>query len=355
VPFFTDPIRRIAVKFSENSDQAADYLRQAIPMMVKYKIVPNPLNYTLWYSYCSHVFPLLNEQLDKTIKRFGTCPPEIAESLFLRHINKLDKGNKERLVHLQRAFSHIVDGLSDSMNHTTQQTNDYSQALMKNLAELSTHAVDNTIAPVLDKLSVNASAICTANKAFQGQLSEAQSEINRLKSELENSKKEANTDPLTGLYNRRVFEVVYNQFVDGKNNRDEITLIMLDVDKFKAFNDTHGHLVGDQILKYIGQLLKEECVSPTLPVRLGGEEFAVLCPNSKLEQAQAIAENIRVKLASMPFSSKRTGEKIPPVTASFGVAQKRPFDNLSNIIERADEALYAAKNAGRNQVKLAVK
>jgi diguanylate cyclase len=224
---------------------------------------------------------------------------------------------------------------------------------MENLTELGTHGVDDNIAPVLNKLSANASAICTANEEFQGQLSAAQSEINTLKIELENSKKEASTDPLTGLYNRRVFETIYNQFVDETNNQSDITLIMMDVDKFKVFNDTHGHLVGDQILKFIGQLLKKECKDPVVPVRLGGEEFALLCPRFKLEQAKTVAENIRVKLASVPFNSKRTGKRIPPVTASFGVAQKRADDSLANIIERADVALYAAKDAGRNQVKLA--
>lgn len=341
------------MKFSENSEQAAVYLRQAIPMMVRYKIVPNPLNYTLWYSYCSDVFPSLNKQLDKTIKRFGTCPPEIAESLFFRHISKLDNDNKKQLVHFQKAFSHMVNNLSVSMDHTAQQTNSYSQALMENLTELGTFPLDNAIAPVLNELSANANAICTANEEFRSQLFAAQSEISALKAELENSKKEAHTDPLTGLYNRRVFEAIYNQFVDDKNNHNDITLIMMDIDKFKTFNDTHGHVVGDQILKYIGQLLKKECANPILPVRLGGEEFALLCPSFKLEQGHIFAEHIRVKLASMPFSSKRTGERIPPVTASFGVAQKRPNDGLTNIIERADQALYAAKNAGRNQVKLA--
>jgi diguanylate cyclase len=238
------------------------------------------------------------------------------------------------------------------MDHTAQQTNSYSQALMENLTELGIHGVDNAIAPVLNKLNANASAICIANKEFQGQLSAAQSEINSLKAALEDSKKEANTDPLTGLYNRRVFEAIYNQFVDDKNNQDDITLIMMDVDKFKVFNDTHGHLMGDQILKFIGQLLKKECKDPVVPVRLGGEEFALLCPRFKLDQAQSVAENIRIKLASVPFSNKRTGERIPPVTASFGVAQKRAEDSLTNIIERADQALYVAKGAGRNQVKL---
>ncbi|MFQ3189655.1 MAG: diguanylate cyclase [Paraglaciecola sp.] len=341
------------MKFSENSAQAAGYLRQAIPIMVKYNIVPNPLNYTLWYSYYSKAFPSLNNELDKTVKRYGTCPPDISESLFFRHMNNLDNENKKQLVDFQNIFSHLVNDLSDSMDHTAQQTNSYSQALMENLTELGTHSIDDATAPLLNKLSANASAICTANEEFQGQLSAAQFEIKTLKAELENSKKEANTDPLTGLYNRRVFETIYNQFVDNENNHDDITLIMMDVDKFKIFNDTHGHLVGDQILKVIGQLLKKECKDPILPVRLGGEEFAVLCPRFKLEQAKIIAEDIRVKLASVPFSSKRTGERIPPVTASFGVAQKRPNDSLTNIIERADQALYAAKNAGRNRVKSA--
>ena len=142
-------------------------------------------------------------------------------------------------------------------------------------------------------------------------------------------------------------------FVDDDKKSDHITLVMMDVDKFKVFNDTHGHLMGDQILKFIGKLLKKECKEPVVPVRLGGEEFALLCPSLKDKQALTIAEGIRKKLASVPFTNKRTGEKIPPVTASFGVAQRLPEDSLSSMIERADQALYAAKDAGRNQVKLA--
>jgi diguanylate cyclase len=150
-----------------------------------------------------------------------------------------------------------------------------------------------------------------------------------------------------------VFESIYHQFVDDGNDNDEIALIMMDIDKFKVFNDTHGHLMGDQILKFVGQLLKKECKEPVVPVRLGGEEFLLLCPHFNLEQAYAVAENVRVKLACVPFSSKRTGQKVTPVTASFGVALKRPEEFLKQIIERADEALYAAKDAGRNQVKMA--
>jgi diguanylate cyclase len=111
--------------------------------------------------------------------------------------------------------------------------------------------------PWITQLSGNASAICATNETFRRQLYAARSEINTLKAELERSNEEAQTDLLTGLYNRRVFEVIYNKFVDNKKNQNNITLIMIGVGKFKTFNDTHGHLVGDQILKYIGTLLKK--------------------------------------------------------------------------------------------------
>ncbi|MFQ3208028.1 MAG: diguanylate cyclase [Glaciecola sp.] len=345
--------REIKMKFSENSDQAAGYLRQAVPAMVKYEIVPNPLNYTLWYSYYSNAFPALNKELDQTIKRYGTCPTEVGEALFIQHITQLDKGSEKQLESFHKAFSHMVDNLSISLDKTAQQTTGYSQALMDNLEVLGTHEVDSAITPLLTELSKNASAICSANEEFQGRLTVAQTEINSLRAELEQSKKEANTDPLTGLSNRRVFESIYHRFVEESGESEALAMIIMDIDKFKIFNDTHGHLVGDQILKFVGHLLRKECKYPLVPVRFGGEEFALLCPRYDIKKAQQVAESIRVKLSSVVFNNKRTGDKIPPVTASFGVAIKKHGDILNNVIERADQALYAAKSAGRNQVMLA--
>jgi diguanylate cyclase len=341
------------MKFPENLDQAADYLRQAIPVMVKHEIVPNPLNYTLWYSYYSKAFPALNKELDQTIERYGTCPTEVGEALFIQHITLLDKGGEKQLESFNKEFSHMVDNLSVSLDKTAKQTTGYSQALMDNLHVLGTHEVDLAITPVLIKLSENASAICSANDEFQCQLTAAQTEINSLKVELEHSKKQANTDPLTGLSNRRVLESIYYQFVQESDDSDELAMIIMDIDKFKIFNDTHGHLVGDQVLKFVGQLLRKECKDPLVPIRFGGEEFALLCPRYDLAKAQKVAENIRIKLSSIIFNNKRTGEKISSVTASFGVAIKKHGDILNNVIDRADQALFAAKSAGRNQVMLA--
>jgi len=158
---------------------------------------------------------------------------------------------------------------------------------------------------------------------------------------------------LTGLNNRRFFESIYNQFIE-KDGGAEASLVMMDIDKFKVFNDTHGHLMGDQVLKLVGKLLKTECKEPIVPVRFGGEEFALLCLGVDLKKANEIAEKLRVKLSRIALSNKRTGEKISPVTASFGVAFTKNLELLSELIERADKALYQAKENGRNCVQVAI-
>ena len=341
------------MKFSEDSAQAASYLRQAVPTMVKYKIVPNPLNYALWYSYFSQQFPRLNQALDHAIQRYGTCPPEIGESLFLQNFSQIDENNEKKLDLVQRAFTQVVGKLSNSINDTAKQTTDFSEALKQNLSQLQNVKVDESLQRVVGELSANANAIYTNSENFRDKLATAQAEIDALKKELKRARQEANTDPLTSLCNRRVFESIYHEFVSANNDQDELSLIIMDIDKFKVFNDTHGHLVGDQILKYVGKILQQECPESITPVRFGGEEFALLCPQYCKEKATAFAEKIRRKLAATPFSNRKTGQRIPPVTASFGVTIKQPDDILAQIIERADKALYAAKNAGRNNVKFA--
>jgi diguanylate cyclase len=342
------------MKFSEDSGQAANFLRQAIPAMVKHNIVPNPLNYTLWYSYYSDTFPELNKELDQIIERYGTCPPKVGESLFVEHISNAGNVNEKKVEGFQKTISLLVGNLSDSLAKTSQQTNGYSEALKDNISALGEHNLDASIQPVLNQLNANANAICDANQEFNDQLSSAQNEINVLKRELEKSRRDANTDPLTGLCNRRVLDIIFNQFMDKNDHKDVIALIIMDIDKFKIFNDTHGHLVGDQVLKFVAELLKKECPDTITPVRFGGEEFAMLCPNFNLQEAVRVAENIRVKLSGTAFNNKKTGKKLLPVTASFGLSSIKGEESLTQIIERADKALYVAKEKGRNQVQVEI-
>lgn len=341
------------MKFSENADLAVNYLRQAIPAMMEHKIVPNPLNYTLWYTYYSKTRPELNDQLDHIISRYETCPTEVSEALFSEHIGFLNDKEHQANEVFQQALSATVNNLSDSISETNAQTTSFSKALKTDISALADHSVDTELSPLLDSLSFNANALCDANTSFNDKLLAAQNEIESLKKDLDQSRLEASTDPLTGLCNRRVLESIYREFVSEKGSNEDLSLIIMDIDKFKVFNDTHGHLLGDQVLKFVGNLLTDECKQGTQPIRFGGEEFAIVCPNVDLAHSKELAENIRTKLAAIPFNNKKTGEKIPPITASFGVAKRCDDEELTDIIERADKALYAAKEGGRNQVQVA--
>lgn len=341
------------MKFLENAELAVGYLRQAIPTMMEHKIIPNPINYALWYTYYANTHPALNEQLDHTIARYKTCPTEMSESLFLEYMGQVSEKEHSANEAFQKALSNTVNKLSDSISKTSDQTTSFSKALKTDLSALQDHDLDQALSPLIDSLSSNANSLCDANNSFNDKLAAAQNEIKKLKADLDKSRQEATTDPLTGLSNRRVMESIYKDFVNQQNSSDDLSIIIMDIDKFKVFNDTHGHLLGDQVLKFVGSLLSDECSNEVKPIRFGGEEFAIVCPQVDLESSKEMAENIRVKLAAVPFKNKKTGQKIPPVTASFGVAKRCEDEDLAAIIERADKALYSAKEGGRNQVHVA--
>lgn len=338
------------MKFSEDSNLAAKYLRLAVPKMVEHNIVPNPLNYALWYSYYSNVSTSLNSALDSTIERFGTCPPVVGEELFVSHLSDINKLNE--IEGFQDTLLNLASDLSDSIEKTTQVAGNQSNKLKQNLTQLATSFDQEPMNPIIKELSNSAQAICDSNDKFQRQIESALTEISALKAELENSKLEATTDHLTGLFNRRVLASVYQELL-LKDNETNISLIMIDIDHFKNFNDTYGHNTGDMVLKFVGKLLLKECAVPCIPVRLGGEEFAILCPSYTAERATVFADSIRIKLSKASFVNAKTKQKIPALTASFGVALVQQQNSLTTLLERADVALYQAKRNGRNRVEVA--
>lgn len=153
------------------------------------------------------------------------------------------------------------------------------------------------------------------------------------------------TDKLTGLFNRlKLDKALADEVARGEHYKTDLSVIILDIDKFKNVNDTHGHAVGDTVLIDIAKILRSRVRASDLVGRWGGEEFLIVCRESSLETTVAIAEDIRHTIAAHSFPV--VGQK----TASFGVAQYHAGDNVKSIVAGADFALYQAKNSGRNQV-----
>lgn len=336
------------MKFAENSNQAADYLRRAVPLMVKFNIPPNPLNYALWYTYVSERMPELNKVLDKTVSAYGTCPVMVSEQLFREHMLKDELDSAKDI---QSNLIALMNDLHVHADETAKRTFDYGEVLQESLIALN----DNTesslpLESIIQNLALNTEAISATTQQFQGRIDAAQAEIANLKAELQRTRQDARIDPLTGLFNRRVFDSELAQLMTSPANQ-QTTILLLDIDFFKRFNDEYGHLMGDKVLQYVGKLLKEYTREPSLSVRFGGEEFAVLLPGAALAEARQLAELLREKIQAIRIKLKKSGDVISSITASFGVTEYRAGEAADEFIDRADSALYRAKSGGRNQVQ----
>lgn len=161
------------------------------------------------------------------------------------------------------------------------------------------------------------------------------------------ARQKSNTDFLTGLYNRRRFMALANQILELSNrNKTTFSLVFIDLDHFKQVNDVHGHDIGDKVLQIIASVLKENIRKTDILSRFGGEEFVVLFSNTNAEYAMAKAEVIRLAIANKPMP-------IPSaITASFGITEFTQHDSLKDLLKRADDALYEAKESGRNCIRL---
>jgi diguanylate cyclase (GGDEF)-like protein len=154
-------------------------------------------------------------------------------------------------------------------------------------------------------------------------------------------------DAMTGLFNRRAFEELLALEM-GRRGDHPLSLLMVDIDNFKAINDRYGHPAGDEVIRAIGDAIGAECRGSDLAARYGGEEFAVLLPGAEVDNAVAVAERIRSRIAALDFSF---GFDDFTVTGSFGVACKRlPHGSTRDLVHEADRALYAAKRSGKNRV-----
>jgi diguanylate cyclase (GGDEF)-like protein len=160
----------------------------------------------------------------------------------------------------------------------------------------------------------------------------------------------ATTDSLTGIANRRMFlQVLESEILRARRYSTPLTLVMYDIDYFKQVNDTHGHDVGDEVLKGVTELVRTNIRSLDMVARWGGEEFIILTAQSDVHSARAMAEKLRTAIAGWAF------EMVGTVTASFGVAVFEPHDDSTSFLKKVDDALYKAKENGRNRVEVIIK
>jgi diguanylate cyclase len=308
-----------------------------------------PRNYEIWYVYATGHNSPLNKIINETLARNGKLTEADLEQIYetyLSHIkttDRIDKVGARVIGEIDDVMRLIGDALGMSAS--------YDASLCGASEKLADAESRDQVKTIVELLVKSTREMRDTNKALKERLMLSMAEISNLQQSLEAIRAESLTDPLTGLGNRKYFDRSIEMAVQNAIATNEpLSLLMFDIDHFKSFNDSFGHLTGDQVLRLVGMSLKQTIKGQDITARYGGEEFAVVLPNTALRQALTVADHIRRAVMSKELKKKSTGEILGRVTISVGVSMLKPGDDTDALIERADACLYAAKRNGRNRV-----
>ena len=337
------------IKVLDDHERTMAFADVALGQIKSLRQTALPRNYEIWYVYATGYNAPLNKAINETLARNGILTEADLQQIYetclsqIKTADRIDEVGTRVIGEIDDVMSLISDALGMSAS--------YHDSLSGASKKLSTAQDHHQVKAIIETLVKSTREMRETNKALEDRLTLSKSEINNLQQSLEAMRAESLTDPLTGLGNRKYFDrsiamAAQNALATGT----PLSLLMLDIDHFKSFNDSYGHLTGDQVLRLVGISLKQTVKGQDVTARYGGEEFAVVLPNTTLRQALTVADHIRRAIMAKELKKKSTCEILGRVTVSVGVATLKPGDDPDALIERADACLYAAKRGGRNRV-----
>jgi diguanylate cyclase len=328
--------------------RALGYANSAIDLLKRATIPPYPQFYELLYTYATGVNPTLNARIN-AIFREGDPTVDLAERLYNEFLKAQDAN--ERISNVSERMSARIGAVHDAIDTAMTTASTYSASLQTAGGDLERAIEPQALRAMAARLLSETRLMQDANHQLEQKLEASREDIAALQRDLDDVRREAMLDPLTKIFNRKYFdEGLVKAFANANTGDSPLCLMLLDIDNFKRFNDTWGHQTGDQVLRLVAMTLKSNIKGKDMAARYGGEEFAAILPETDLEGALIVAENIRKAIQAKELLKRSTNEKLGRITASFGVAAFRPGDTPSTLIERTDRCLYAAKHAGRNKV-----
>lgn len=328
---------------------AQECARNALDLMARHEVPPNPMNFTIWFGYTAGSNAALKAELDELLGDGTKFTAARNDDIFSRHFG-FDEDDDE----ITETSAKIEGAVSEVLNYIEaagRDTSGYGERVAKLTGGLDEATAAEGLKSVVQSILRETEKIVTKTRTVGSRLSESSSEIAELRQNLETANREARTDPLTGLGNRKFLNNrLRDEIENAKGSGKELCLLLLDVDHFKKFNDNFGHDIGDHVLKVVARTLKNNTKGRDISARYGGEEFCIALPETELKHAMALAEKIRIKLAEKDLANKTTGKSYGSVTISIGISVYRKNESPAELFRRADAALYRAKESGRNKV-----
>ena len=322
--------------------------KTALALMAECDVAATPENFELFYTYASGETPALVKVMGAHIAARSSFTPEMLLDLRLRCLSSARTACA--MDNFGADVTEVINGVLDRLETAGRQTVAYQDTLSAASGALG------GAAPVDLRLLVSSLISATREmeqktKSLESELQRSSEQVRDLRSTLDDVRKESLTDPLTGIANRKAFDLELDRAIEqARAESTPLCLLMCDIDHFKAFNDTFGHQTGDQVLRLVGNCLAENVKGRDTASRYGGEEFAVILPQTALADGVFVADQIRRAVESKKLVKKATGDILGSISISIGVSMLGPKDDNAGLISRADDCLYGAKRAGRNRV-----
>ncbi len=323
--------------------------KEAWARLQKEKVSLIPENYHVWFSYYENKNPEITHAIDMLEKdkvKFSD------ESMYDLYIEFLD--NEQNSTVVKEAGSQVYDtvaGLSSRIDNLNNNNRIRGGRIVEATKSIAKESESTNIKNMVGSVVSDTQKILHDNTVLAQELEKSKTEMLTLQQDLATIKKEAATDGLTGLLNRKAFDLAIEKAVVNVDEEERpFSLLMIDIDHFKKFNDTYGHQVGDQVLKLVANTLKNGVKGGDVVARYGGEEFCIILPKTFKQSALTVAEHLRKNVSSKDLVNRGSGKVLGHIKLSIGLAEYKTGEKIDDLIGRTDKALYSAKENGRDQV-----
>jgi diguanylate cyclase len=328
-------------------DYAMSVAQKTMDLMVRYRVPPTPDNFSVWFTYALGTCVELKRAIDILIGNKRRFDAKTNHDLFSAYVG-LQGSNGRTINFASQRLRSLMTSARQFLNTAIADNHSQIQAISdvadRGGAEVSPLQLIENLMKELEKATTRATDLET-------NFAEKARELDSIRDSLSKSEERAKTDTLTDLPNRRGLEEFFRGAqIAAMEKGEPLSVLLIDIDHFKKFNDNFGHGVGDQVLQLMARVLRERVRDGDLPARYGGEELIAVLPRADLAACKRVAERIRRTIAECNMAGRSADEVLPRITISIGVGQFQPGESMTDLIARCDRALYLAKKAGRNRV-----
>lgn len=341
----TDQAKDGAKAGSEHGLKAHELAVKALEKIEGLGLAPIPQIYELWFRYFQG-----DPEIVRAINAHQGVLDEVScHKLYKRYLSETARDDAVKKISEQVQVA--ITELATMMSSVQSATSEYGDTLGDVTEKIQSAETIEDLGKVVTTIVSDTKKMVEKNQELELQLVNSSKQVTELKKNLDNVKKEAMTDGLTGLANRKAFDKQIRDAVEEAENIGiPLVLMMLDIDYFKKFNDMFGHQIGDQVLRLVARTLTDNVKGRDIAARYGGEEFAIILPETPLVPGLKVGEVLRKSVESKEVINKTSNENLGRITLSIGVAEYKHGESITDFIERADAALYKAKEQGRNRV-----